>query len=258
MKKKWLVLVMAVVFLIPTAISTQEVSAAKYKPYSYWCKKDLYGNKWHSVVLTKNITIRKIKWHKEGVGHEYLAQKKVLKKGSRESIRSVLQFSYYWAFNKYSNWCYPHKTANWFETEAQYNAAKRKKQKAKEKKAFNKKTKKYDIFLEDNIFYIKNKGQLTIGDAINKQDSINLFCSFTNKSKTELNVADIFNKYVLVTMNGVPLTFIYDDYLVKPGKSLGIQLTSSNISQSPSDQITVAEVNSGIHTDGHSLYLTLK
>lgn len=99
------------VFAKPTT-----VNAANYKPYSYWIKKDLYNSKKHKVVLTKNIEIRKIRWHKEGVGHQYLAEKKLLKKGTNIKILANKQGGYYWAlFGKYSNWVYPHKTANWFK-----------------------------------------------------------------------------------------------------------------------------------------------
>ncbi|RHW53732.1 hypothetical protein [Lactobacillus bombicola] len=92
------------------------VNAANYKPYSYWIKRDLYNAKEHKAVLTKNIKIRKIRWHKEGVGHQYLAEKKWLKKGTHVKILANKQGGYYWALlGKYSNWVYPHKTANWFK-----------------------------------------------------------------------------------------------------------------------------------------------
>ncbi|MDF7671768.1 hypothetical protein PT281_00520 [Lactobacillus sp. ESL0701] len=267
MKKKLLSLLSIVLLGSSLAvIQVQSVSASNYKSYSYWFKKDDRSGKFRTVILTKNITIRKVRWGKEGVGHQYLAEKKQLKKGKQVKILADPQWNYYWAFNEMNgSWCYPHKTANWFEDKWDYIDDQLKAEKKAKNKYIKNKFKKYDVFFspEDKFFYVKNIGRFGIGNPIYSKYGFRIYGSFTNNSMEPIKVSAVLSKYfkIVACNTGQELMVMPDDdRWVKPKQSEGLKLI---LQQYPNiavgQQLIVSEVpNSDLQLDNKTSTITIK
>lgn len=171
--------------LLGTAVTT--VSAAPHSSFSYYFKKDNYRNKPRNVILTKNIKIRKIVWEKNNVQH-HLGKKKTLKKGSKVKVLAN-DPKYYWAFfGKYKNWVYPSSKTNWFMVP--------KKVKSKQTNS------KFDLELKNGTYFIKNQGELNLSSATANGSQIVIFGSFKNTSNSEVNVVDLINQNLKITVSG--------------------------------------------------------
>lgn len=183
-KKVVVTALMSVTLLGPCATT---VSAAPYKSYAYWFKKDNYRYKPRSVALTKNIKIRKIVWVKNSIQH-HLGKTKILKKGSKVKVLANNP-KYCWAFfGKYENWVYPYKKANWF---------------VPSKKIRSKKTSsKFNLELKNGTYFIKNQGELKLNNAIANGNQIVISGSFKNISKSDINIANLINQYLKITITG--------------------------------------------------------
>ena len=183
-KKVVVTALMSVTLLGPCATT---VSAAPYKSYAYWFKKDNYRYKPRSVVLTKNIKIRKIVWTRNSI-QNHLGKAKILKKGSKVKVIANNP-KYCWAFfGKYKNWVYPYKKANWFVPS----------KKIKSKKNSS----KFNLELKNGTYFIKNQGELKLNSATTNGTQIVISGSFKNTSKSEINIAELINQYLKITITG--------------------------------------------------------
>lgn len=82
-----------------------------------------------------------------------------------------------------------------------------------------------------------------IGNVVARDDSVNIFLSFTNKSKSDINLSELFEKYLMVTTD--------------TGQAGSVRLATDDILIDK--QVTVAEASTaGVHIDGKSLEITLK
>lgn len=249
-KRKWIATAGIVLTTLGLGVSipNETVNAATYHSYSYWLKKDARSSKPRKVVTTKKIVIRKLKWKKSGVGHEYLSSKKTIKAGTSLTISANNTHNYAWAIlGKYRNWVYPKHTANWFLSPSQY-----KKEQAKKKKAAAKKSNSYvasSVSLSnagDNGATIKLDGLADINIIKIKDnlgDGILAEVVVTNLSNKKLPIRKLLDQNLTFTDDlGEAIHF---DAYYNPNASIDAGMSNATIElQSVGDTPATDDVNS--------------